>query len=147
MSSDDELPLRPGDVIWVESRKKHEDGERRKITSVTYNESRADYVTVQFENGGRTRHIPIAQIEDILIARAEDMRSPKTLELRYMETMLMSQLAILEKRCCKRSGEFSSYRSQLELQRSLYAVREHLRHRNARSSADTYTEPTDVSKA
>lgn len=147
MVSNSELPIRPGDILWVQSRKKGEGGHQKTVESVTYDESRSEYVTVTFEDGGRTRHIPVAQVEDILIARAEDMRSPKTLELRYMETMLMSQLALIEASQGRAGGHLSSYQSQMEIQRSLYAVREHLRHRNARTALDAQAEVTNVHEA
>jgi len=70
-----------------------------------------------------------AQAQDALVAREEDMYSSTTLDLRYKESMLVSQIILMSQ---VTTSTMEWRQAMMELERTLYAVRFVLGNRGAR---------------
>lgn len=80
-----------------------------------------------------------AQAQEALVARDEDMYSSTTLDLRYKESMLMSQIVLMRQSCGSQGVDLQQRdwrQAMMELERTLYVVRFVLNNRGARRVSD-----------
>lgn len=119
-------PLRKGDLVYLSASIK-------EVVSVSCLADGRFDVRVHLEHHERssedTHTLTLAQAHEALIARDEDMYSTTTLDLRYKESMLMSQMVLLG----LASQQTTEWRkAMMELERTLYAVQFVLENRGAR---------------
>ena len=76
------------------------------------------------------------QAQEALVARDEDMYSSTTLDLRYKESMLMSQIVLMRQSCGVDLQQRDWRQAMMELERTLYVVRFVLNNRGARRVSD-----------
>lgn len=122
--------LRSGDRIAISVGKEFRVG---VIETVWPSDKFDGYLKVLISGEKKHRHIHPDKVDEILISRKEDVSSPRILDLRYKESMLLSQIDLISS---IDSGAVY-LKSQGELVRTLRAVHDELIERRARPSLGT----------
>ena len=117
--------IREGDLLFI-------DGE---IVEVESAKTKGSTIFVTCSSGSEFK-IEQSKAKSCLIARDEDMYSSTTLDLRFKEAMLMSQIEMMSWRIDSHLMQDSLNVAMVELNRVLYAVRFMLEKRGARRSSD-----------